>query len=390
MSRKLQPNTDEHSRHRGVFGSELVDKARREGNRLKLHNGVLIITEVFGFGRGVERELEIFDQAVDAHRSKGTQLFLLGEIIHNPWVNNFFRESGVRILTPQQRREPERYITLDDCAVIPAFGVPLEVQKRLEKIGCEIVDTTCGDVRRLWIWAHQAAADGFGVLIFGRARHDETVVTKSRLANAGGKYVIAGDIEEVDLFGKLITGEFPAEKFRTFFGPEATNSDKLSDFDLLAQVSQTTMLYDETQKVREILRQAYQERYTREKVDQYISFQPTVCRATQARQSSALELARAECDLIIVVGGFGSSNTRHLFELARDFAPAFFIETADDILSIDELTTYDIDADRPKKVHRWFPEERPLRIGVLAGASSPEIVLGEVLKKLSKFLEVVS
>ena len=368
------------------FTSPYVDAARKAGNRLDLPGGQILLPTVFGFCRGVERALEMLDAAVDQHRRSGKRLLLLGEIIHNPWVNEYFQSRGVRMLSPEQLADLERFVAAEDCAVIPAFGVPLEVQRRLAQIGCEIVDTSCGDVRRLWKWAEQAVADGFGVLIFGRASHDETVVTKSRLAAAGGRYVVAGNLDEVRAFGDLITGRIPAGRFAELFGPAATNAEALAPLHRLAQVSQTTMLYDETLQVRSVLAAAYEEAFGRAGLAERLRFQPTVCRATQARQSAAVELCRGGCDVTIVVGGFGSSNTRHLYELARGYAPAYLIESAEAIRSERRLETYDFDAGRPAVAEDWLPQRRPLHVAVLAGASSPEIVVGEVLEKLAAFL----
>ncbi len=376
----------DHSEGR-AFRSPALESVRQAGNVLTLDGGQIVLPDVFGFCRGVERALEMLDLAVESHRAAGTQLFLLGEIIHNPWVNRYFQNRGVTALSSLQSHEPEKYIKPDDCAVVPAFGVPLAIQRRLEQIGCEVVDTTCGDVRRLWKWAHQAAVDGHGVLIFGRATHDETLVTKSRLGDIGGKYVVAGNLQQVRVFGQLITAQAGTEQFREAFGPEATNSESLCDFERLAQVSQTTMLYSETLQVRDILTEAFAGRFGDDATSERLCFQPTVCRATQARQTAAVEMCRrTDCDLVIVVGGFGSSNTRHLFELACDYAPSYFIETVDNIISADELSTFDFKTDRPIIASNWLPPERPLRIGMLAGASSPEIVLGEVLERLAELL----
>jgi len=345
-----------------------------------------MLPEVFGFCRGVERALEILDQAVTSHMACGKRLILLGQIIHNPWVNRYFQRRGVIILSPPQRDELDKHITADDCAVIPAFGVPLPVQRTLERIGCEVVDTTCGDVRRLWRWAERACREGWGVLIFGRAMHDETVVTKSRLAEAGGKYVVAGEIDEVGRLCDLIAGREPAERFTDFFGREQTNAESLRPFMRLAHVSQTTMLYDDTLKVRHVLTRTFADRFGEDQLGEHLLFRVTVCRATQARQSAAIELCRKGCDLVIVVGGFTSSNSRHLFELAESYGPAYFIESAERILSEKWLQSYGPATGRMIVAEDWLPQKRPLKIGVLAGASSPEVVVGQVLERISAFL----
>jgi len=371
----------------GAFSSAIVDRARQCGGVLDLPGGQLVLPKVFGFCRGVERALEILDQAVTARADKQTRLFLLGQIIHNPWVNEYFSRRGVRVLSADQRDRPEEFITSGDCAVIPAFGVPPTVLSRIERIGCEIVDTTCGDVRRLWKWAEQASAAGYGVMIFGRASHDETVVTKSRLAAAGGKYVVAVDIEHVMAFGELIARQRPSEQFAGLFETEATNAGSLEPFLRLAQVSQTTMLYDDTMEVQALLRAAYTHRFGDQDLSGTLLVQRTVCRATQARQSAAVDLVKSGCDLAIVVGGFTSSNTRNLFELAQQYSPAYFIESAEAIRSAHELDTYDFDTARPTTARDWLAARRPLKIAVLAGASSPEIVVGQVMAKLAELLD---
>jgi len=369
-----------------AFSSAIVDRARQCGGVLDLPGGRLMLPTVFGFGRGVERALEILDEAVTSRANRPTRLFMLGQIIHNPWVNDYFSKRGVRILSADQRDRPKEFITAEDCAVIPAFGVPPHVLDRIKRIGCEIVDTTCGDVRRLWKWAEQASAAGYGVMIFGRASHDETVVTKSRLAAAGGKYVVAGDLDHVKAFGELVTGDRPAEQFGELFSGEATNADSLAPFLRLAQVSQTTMLYNDTMEAQRLLRKAFEARFGERELPGRLLVQRTVCRATQARQSAAVELVKSGCDLAIVVGGFTSSNTRNLFELAQQYSPAYFIESAEAIRSADELDTYDFKAARPVTVGNWLPTCRPVRIAVLAGASSPEIGVGQVMAKLADLL----
>ena len=371
----------------GTFGSAMVDRVRRGGGVLELPGGQIRLPSVFGFCRGVERALEVLDAAVTAHRQSRGCLFLLGEIIHNPWVNEYFQERGVRILSPSERTGPEKFITSEDCAVIPAFGVPLEIQQRIEAIGCEIVDTSCGDVRRLWKWTESATREGYGVLIFGRSQHDETIVTKSRLAAIDGKYLVVGNLDEVEQFCDLLTGEIPPEGFRQLFNDEVTNAATLAPLERVAQVSQTTMLYSETMRVRRLIRRAFVLRFGSAGLDRRLRFQRTVCRATQARQQAAVELCQTPCDLTVVVGGFGSSNTRHLYELAREYAPAYLIESATAIRSGDELDTYDFAGDRCTVIRGWLPARRPLTIGVLAGASSPEIVVGEVLEKLARYLK---
>jgi len=373
------------------FSSELVDRCRQSGGVLALAGGRIVLPAVFGFCRGVKRALAMLDQEVSRHAQQGGRLFLLGEIIHNPWVNAYFQRRDVTILRTEDRGRLEELISPVDCAIIPAFGVPLPVEERLRRIGCRIVDTSCGDVRRLWKWAEGAARSGFGVMIFGRADHDETVVTRSRLEACGGQYLVVNKLSQVDVFCDLLTGRRPAVEFGELLtraaNAAASNAAEFSPFERLAHVSQTTMLYDETMQVQTKLRVAFASRFGAAEAGRRLLLQPTVCRATQARQSAAVTLCQERPDVVVVVGGFGSSNTRHLYELARSYAAAYFIEDADAILDAHTLRTFDAATAQPTLAHDWLPAKRPVTVGVLSGASSPESVIGEVLRKISGFLE---
>ncbi|MBS3820984.1 MAG: hypothetical protein KGY81_04390, partial [Phycisphaerae bacterium] len=337
---------------------------------------------VFGFCRGVKRALAMADRAVREHDGEG-RIILLGEIIHNPWVNDYFRRRSVSILPHEEIFCVEAHLRQEDLAIIPAFGVPLDVKHHLAKIGCRTIDCSCGDVIRLWRWSERAVSEGFGVLIFGRATHDETVVTKSRLAAAGGKYLV---VETLNQARKL--AEDPTdERFRELFGPEQTNAPDLDPFGHLALVSQTTMLYSETVAVQQIVREAFTRRFGEDQAEQRLRMQPAVCKATQNRQDAAVELCSSGCDAVIVVGGFGSSNTRHLHALACQYAPAWLIEDATAITSPHELRAFAPETKTARTASDWLPEKRPLALGVLAGASSPEVVIGDVLKRLAEFLQ---
>ena len=369
-----------------AFGSDVVDRVRAAGGVWALPGGELRMPRVFGFCRGVTRALSMLQEAVAADREDPGHLYLLGEIIHNPWVNAYVQQRGVRILTGESLANPETVLTARDVAVIPGFGVPLQIQRHLETIGCRIVDTSCGDVRRLWAWATRAVGDGYGIVIFGRDAHDETIVTKSRLESAGGRYVVVGDLDQTRRLCELIATDAGSGAFGRAFTPPATNARSAAPFARIAQVSQTTMLYDQTLEVRRLLHEALVARYGAAEADERLIFEPTVCRATQNRQASAIDLCRSGVDLVVVVGGYGSSNTRHLFELAAQHTPAWFIEDADSIRSAEEILALDAATNKPAIARDWLPAKRPVRIGVLAGASSPEVVVGQVLQRLAELL----
>ncbi len=374
-------------KHFSGFHSETIDTIRASGGIMTLAQGSIRLPREFGFCRGVTRALTMLEDACTVYGDLGVQLYLLGEIIHNPWVNDHFARQGVRILTKDEIHKVEDFISPSDCAILPAFGVTVDIQNRISRIGCKIIDTSCGDVRRLWLWARRAANDGFGVLIYGKAMHDETVVTKSILEDAGGKYVVVSSLAQVETFVDILNGKEPADSFSRIFPPDTTNAASIEPFAKLAQVSQTTMLYDDTMLLREVLLQRLTAQIAEKDIPKRLMLEPTVCRATQDRQSAALELCKSGCDLTVVIGGFGSSNTRHLYEIARAYGPAIFIESVDAIVSSDEIKTIDTDTDQPMAARQWLPAKRPLHITVLSGASSPEIVVGEVVEKLAEMLK---
>jgi 4-hydroxy-3-methylbut-2-en-1-yl diphosphate reductase len=374
-----------HSKGHSAFRSEVIDRLA-DSREWELPGGRILLPRVFGFCRGVTRALEVLERALDDPASAGRRFFLLGSIIHNPWVNRHFEERGVRILSRAQMQNLTDFLEAEDYAVLPAFGAPPAIEDQLRRIGCRVIDTTCPDVRRLWAWARQAAQKGYGVLIYGRADHDETVVTKSQLESVGASYAVVGDLEEARRFCRMIVAADDSLSPARTFGSGASNAQSLQPFLRLAQVSQTTMLYEETSLFRDLLHAAYEERFGGEQAEQRLLLQPTVCRATQARQTAARELCEAGCDLMVVVGGFGSSNTRHLYELARRRGPAFFIEDASAILGAETIRSFDARSGSVSDVLGWLPGRRPLRVGVLAGASSPEAVVGQVLHRLAELL----
>lgn len=366
-----------------AFVSPVVDAVRKAGNILQKPGGTIILPRVFGFCRGVSRALAGLQMQLDRPDRAG-RIVLLGQIIHNPWVNEYFSARGVVILDGGQRNELARHIGPGDTAVIPAFGVPPQIEDKLAGIGCKVIDCSCPDVRRLWAWSTQAARNGCGVLVFGRAEHDETVVTKGRLERAGGKFVVLGRIEDVEQFAGMLADEEGSSSPARMFGRSASNAEDMTAFGRLAQVSQTTMLYDQTLEVRRILTAAFDRKFG--SAAERLIFQPTVCRATQDRQNAAVELCGSGLDLAVVVGGFDSSNTRHLHALAERHCPAWLIEDDRAFLTDGGLLAFDVSSGKAVSHSHWLPSARPVRIGLLAGASTPEIVVGQVIEKLAAML----
>ena len=368
------------------FQYALIDRilANPDGNFLAVPGGRIVLPAVFGFCSGVRRAVHKASVAVrDA--SEGQKIILLGELIHNPMVNEYFRQQGVKILEQDELELLKEHVTDSDRVIIPAFGAQGEVFSLLQNMGCDLVDCTCCDVRRLWAWSKRAVQDGAGVIIFGRKSHAETVVTKARIAGNGGYYIVLEDLEQTSMFADMIrSGD---KDIRSAFTPAATNASSIEVFYHATQISQTTMLYDETLRLRAALKDVYSLRFSEVDTKPRLRFQPTVCRATQDRQNAAIELcSQGGCDMIIVAGGFGSSNTMHLYQLASSYAPAYLIEDADAILSTDIIIAWNDSLASGHKTEGYMPSKRPLQIGLLTGASTPDIVTGQIVERLSQLL----
>ncbi len=367
----------------GPFSAALIDSKRAAGEDLTWRVGEweLALPDIFGFCRGVSRALHKAAAAVAA--AGDGRVLLLGPIIHNPWVNDYFRAQGVEILSRRPDRNPADMPGRKDTVIIPAFGGSPRVIEKLKRIGCRLVDCSCGDVMRVWQWSRRAVADGFGIIVYGRSGHDETVVTTERIMDAGGYYVVVEDLDETRAMAGLVTSG--SEDFARHFNPPVTNAAGLAPFLRAAQVSQTTMLYGRTVAVRDILRGAYEKRFGPEAAERLL-FQPTVCRATQDRQDAAVRLCESGCDLVVVIGGFDSSNTRHLHELAAGYGPAFHVESAAAIESAARITARSATTGTVEPIDNWLSATGRGRIGLLSGASTPDIVTGRVLERLIAIL----
>ena len=372
----VQAQVEQHYR------SVVVEKLRASGNMLHAAGLTVRLAKQFGFCYGVERAIDL---AYAARRVFGDRkLFILGEIIHNPEVNEQIRRMGIKTLTGPHPEASLDDVTAADVVIIPAFGAEVSTMDRLKAIGCHTVDTTCGDVLSVWKRVTQYATEQVTSIIHGKAWHEETKATSSRaLAKGPGHYLVVYNLEETDYVCDYIRHGGNKEEFLSkFAGAHSPSFDPDRDLQCLGLANQTTMLRSETEEVQRRLRQAMLDRYGLEELPRRFCFFDTICGATQERQDALNELLAQPLDLMIVVGGYNSSNTSHLVEMSEERFPTYFIKAASMIASDKLIRHFNLHQQREIETADWLPSGRELSVGVTAGASCPNNLIEETIRRL--------
>jgi len=359
------------------YGSRLVDWFRANDFRFRSGRIEVVLAREFGFCYGVERAVDYAYETVRMYPDR--KVHLVGEIIHNPVVNQRLVDLGITIL-PGHDFSHAAYaaITAEDVVIIPAFGTTHELFARLRERGCVLVDTTCGSVMNVWKRVRQYADRGFTSIVHGKARHEETRATCSQATERQGHFLVLLDRAEAEIVADYIRrGGEGAEILDRFRGCFSEGFDPAAHLRRIGLANQTTMLSKESLEVAEILRGAVIDREgTSEIGDAFLSFD-TICGATQERQDAVVALlAEEKPDLMVIVGGYNSSNTMHLVDIAAQRVPTFFIRQAEQIHG-DGRTILHRDVAKSEDVatRDWLPSGT-VRVGVTAGASCPDNQIG--------------
>lgn len=371
----------------GDYHSDLIERIRASDNRLRTDGMELRLAREFGFCYGVDKAV---DFAYETRRKfPDRRVILTAEIIHNPRVNSRLIEMGIRFLSGQYADG----LTIDDIrpedvVILPAFGVAVGELERLRQTGSVLVDTTCGSVVHVWKRVEKYAADGFTSLIHGKYQHEETIATAS-YASAGGRgsHIVVLDKAEAALVCEFIrTSGDPAPLAARFSKSVSPGFDFARDLRKIGVANQTTMLSSESLEIAGMVREAMIARYGGDAIDEHFRSFDTICGATQERQDAVLEMMREPPDLMIVIGGFNSSNTHHLCEIALQHCPTYHIEDAAGFLSPARIRHKPpLPGSTVIESENWLPARRPLSVGVTAGASTPNRVVGEVIERLDEW-----
>ncbi len=385
-----------------IYRSELISaikNRRRQEDKLKkdftpvlLDFGAvqIFLARHFGFCYGVENAIEIAFKTIE--ENPGKRIFLLSEMIHNPRVNADLEERGVQFLQDTYGRQlvPFNELTKEDVVIIPAFGTTLEIEKFLNEKGIpsERYNTTCPFVEKVWNRSEQIAQKGYSIIVHGKPKHEETRATFSH-ASSHTPTVIINDMNEARELAKYITGEKSAEQFyEEFAGRYSAGFDAAKDLKRIGVVNQTTQLASDTQAISEYLKNVMKKYYHLEEnniAGHFADTRDTLCYATNDNQTAVSGMLGTEANLAIVVGGYNSSNTSHLVELCEDKLPTYFINSADKIISGKEILHCNWKTKEESFSFNFLPEKSPVKILITSGASCPDSIVEEVIRKIVCF-----
>ena len=365
------------------YRSAVVDQLKAFGYEAVAGDVRLRLAREFGFCYGVDRAVEYAYET--RHRFPDRRIFLSGEIIHNSDVNARLRQMNVIVL-PSDAMDPAlRYADVgsDDVMILPAFGVTAGEMAYLTAKGCVMVDTTCGSVLNVWKMVHRCARDGYTVVIHGKYKHEETRATASQaLTHPGGRYLCVRDVEEADVLCAFLRGHETADSVRARFAAASSPGfDPDRDCERIGLANQTTMLMTESLEIQERLRAAMLDRYGEASLKDHFRAFDTICSATQDRQDAVgAMLAAGGLDVMLVIGGANSSNTQALTAMCAPRLPAFHIDAADAI-EAGAIRHYAAGGGAPRLTEGWLPAG-PATIGLTAGASTPDAIVGAVVERL--------
>ena len=370
-----------------------------------------VIPSHFGFCLGVKNAIERAYETLA--ENPGRRVFMLSELIHNPFVNEDLLRRGLRYLQTDKGTaytteggvasgapgEQHLWDTLtpDDIVIIPAFGATDDDKRRLVRKGIAVAhyDATCMLVEKVWKAARSYGREGFTVVIHGKHEHEETKATFSntrRFAPA----VIVRNLEEAKQLGAIIASDdaaVHARFYEEFAGRHTPGFDVARDLQRVAIVNQTTLLMNETLAIIEHLRGVYRQKFGDDQRVGGSGRRDTLCYATQVNQD-ALSRALAEpLDAAFVIGGKNSSNTYQLFHLCekRLGAKAFFIQSEANILSRDTVEHYVYVGGGNGRIERrplWtegLSAAAPKRVLITGGASCPDGIIQQVITRINSF-----
>ena len=378
-----------------AYDSRLVDEVRANDYRHAKGRLTVHLAREFGFCYGVDRAVDYAYQA--RRRFPGRNVYLTGEIIHNPYVNDRLRAEGIRFLSDPQERSDA--LGPDDVVILPAFGVTVGDMARLSSQGCTLVDTTCGSVLNVWKNVIRYAKDGFTSIIHGKVKHEETRATASQaLKYPEGHYIVVLDRDEAGIVCDYIRhGGKPGagisrDAFLARFAEAASPGfDPDRDLVRVGCANQTTMLMTESLEIGEMVRAAMVDRYGETDLAAHFRAFDTICSATQERQDAVLALLDDHpLDLMIVVGGYNSSNTCNLARICAERVRTYHIAAPEGLESADAIRHRPVGlpsttAGVEELTRGWLPRSGPLVVGLTAGASTPNNIVGEVIRRLDGF-----
>ena len=366
------------------YNGRLVDLLRERDYTLEAGGVTVRLAREFGFCYGVERAVEYAYQT--RRKFPERRIFLAGEIIHNPHVNAKLREMGIEFLGPRDKGFDYDLVAPEDVVILPAFGVTIHDFQTLREKGCVVVDTTCGSVLNVWKRVESYARDGFTCLIHGKHYHEETRATASQVHKYGAThYIVVRDMGEARAVCDYVEGRGSRDEFLARFA-HAVSPGFDPDLHLtrVGVANQTTMLARESlaigEEVGKAMARAHGDAY---RAENFRTFD-TICSATQDRQDAVEALLAEPLDVMLVVGGFNSSNTMSLAALCAERVPTYHVEDAEGIDPERGTVRFRGIGSHAEVSERadWLPAVGPVRVGLTAGASTPNNKIGEAVARV--------
>ncbi|MEA5465475.1 4-hydroxy-3-methylbut-2-enyl diphosphate reductase [Leptothoe sp. PORK10 BA2] len=366
------------------YQSTLIQTIRNQGYSYTQGDVTIKLAQDFGFCWGVERAIAMAYEA--RQHFPHQRIWITNEIIHNPRVNERLQEMNVQFIQLIDGHKDFSVVETGDVVILPAFGASVDEMKLLSDQGCTIVDTTCPWVSKVWTTVEKHKKKDFTSIIHGKYKHEETVATKS----FADKYLVVLNLDEAQYVANYILngGNSPEERLRQrseflakFANAYSTGFDPNQDLNAVGIANQTTMLKGETEKIGKLLERTMLKKYGPQAVNDHFSSFNTICDATQERQDAMFELVDMTMDLMVVIGGFNSSNTTHLQEIAIERGiPSYHIDGPNRLGPGNRIEHQPLHQTITTS-ENWLPKGK-IVIGITAGASTPDRSVAEVIQRI--------
>ena len=358
------------------YQSSLIQEIRDNNYTLNRGDVTIRLAEAFGFCWGVERAVAMAYETRKHFPSE--QIWITNEIIHNPSVNQRLREMQVGFISVEADQKDFSVVGSGDVVILPAFGASVEEMQVLSDKGCKIVDTTCPWVSKVWNTVEKHKKVDCTSIIHGKYKHEETIATSS----FAGKYLIVLNLQEAEYVTNYILNGGNKEEFLSKFSKACSEGfDPDTDLEKVGIANQTTMLKGETEQIGKLFERTMMKKYGPTELWKHFQSFNTICDATQERQDAMLELVEEKLDLMIVIGGFNSSNTAHLQEITVEKQlPSYHVDSVERILSENSIEHRQLNGDIEIS-QKWLPDGK-IVVGITSGASTPDKVVEDVIKKI--------
>lgn len=358
------------------YQSGLIQQIRDNNYTLTRNNVTIRLAQAFGFCWGVERAVAM---AYETRTHFPTEkLWITNEIIHNPSVNQRLREMEVGFINVEAGKKDFSVVESGDVVILPAFGASVQEMKLLNDKGCKIVDTTCPWVSKVWNTVEKHKKGEFTSIIHGKYNHEETIATSS----FAGKYLIVLNMAQAEYVANYILNGGDRNEFMAKFAKSySPGFDPDVDLERVGIANQTTMLKGETEQIGKLFERTMLKKYGPTQLNDHFQSFNTICDATQERQDAMFDLVEDKLNLMMVIGGFNSSNTTHLQEIAEEKnIPSYHIDCVERILSGKQIEHRLLNGNL-EVTENWLPEGE-IVVGITSGASTPDKVVEDVIEKI--------